>query len=108
MIDELVALHKVGEAVFPVDLDDIAQVIGLRAVSYEEVELIVDALEAEGLTVGEELRLADVDALRRLIGAARGLRDSLGRPPTSAELAAKTGLPAGTVAVMLRRARRAR
>ena len=108
IIDELVALHKLGEAVFPVDLNEVARVIGLRSVSYEEVERIVDALEAQGLCVGEDLSAVDVETLRRLMDAARELRQELGRPPSGAELGAKTGLPEATVAVMLRRARRAR
>ena len=101
IIDELVAHHKLGEAVFPVDLNEVARVIGLRSVSYEEVERIVDALEAQGLCVGEDLSAVDVETLRRLMDAARGLRQGVGRPPHGAELGAKARVPQAAVGVMV-------
>jgi hypothetical protein len=90
-----------------VDLDDIAEVVGLRAVSYEEVELIIERLEAEGLRVGEPLDEGDVAVMHAILAAARRLRLELGRRPTIEEIAAASDHAPHTVRRALEHAQRA-
>jgi ribosomal protein S12 methylthiotransferase accessory factor YcaO len=90
IVDTLVTRHRASGRV---DLNDIAEVIGPRAVGFEEVEHIVDRLEAAGLRVGDPLDTRDVASMRRIIVAAHRLRGELGRNPTVAELAAASGDP---------------
>lgn len=100
IIEELLARHRVEGRV---DLNDIAEVIGDRAVSYEEVEHIVDRLEAEGLRVGEPVDDQDVGVMRVVLEHARALRASLGRTPTVDEIAAASGHPTHVVRRALER-----
>jgi hypothetical protein len=98
IVQELLARHKptagARQTRYPrVDLDDIAEVIDARPVSYEEVETIIARLEAEGLTVGEPLTGRDVGIMRSVIVAAHGLTGRLRRRPTVDELSAQTGHP---------------
>jgi hypothetical protein len=74
-----------------VDLDDIAEVIDARAVSYEEVELIVDRLEAEGLSVGEPLNGEEIATMRCVVVTGHRLTAKLRRRPTIDEVAADSG-----------------
>lgn len=90
-----------------VDLDDIAEVVGPRAVSYEEVDLIIERLEAEGLRVGEPLDEADVAVMHAILAAARRLRLDLGRSPTVEETATASGHAQHTVRRALEHAQRA-
>jgi len=100
ILDELYARHhKAGR----VDLNDIAEIIGPRSVSYEEVDHIVERLEALGLVVGEPIDAIDVSIMKRVLGAARSLRTSLGRNPTIAEIAVSSGDPAHVVRRALER-----
>lgn len=104
IVDALVARHRASGRV---DLNDIAEVIGPRAVGYEEVEHIVDRLEAEGLRVGDPLTSRDVAAMRRIIVVAHRLRGELGRTPTVAEVAAAAESPEHAVRRALEAAGRA-
>lgn len=90
IVDTLVARHRASGRV---DLNDIAEVVGTRAVGFEDVEHIVDRLEAAGLRVGDPLDSRDVASMRRIIVTAHRLRGELGRTPTVPELAAATGHP---------------
>jgi hypothetical protein len=80
-----------------VHLNDLAEVIGPRAVTPDEVEELVTRLEAAGLRVGEELDAADVRVMREVLTGARRLRARLGRRPTVDEIAADTGHPGHAV-----------
>lgn len=90
VIGELLARHRSSGRV---ELDDIAEVIGERAVSYDEVELIVERLETEGLLVGEPVGEDEVEAIRLVLEKARELRVALGRTPTIAEVAEASAKP---------------
>jgi DNA-binding MarR family transcriptional regulator len=100
IIDELLERHR---AQGRVDLNDIDEVIGDRAVSYEEVEHIVDRLEAEGLEVGEPVDEHDIGVIRQVLEHARALRASLDRTPTVTEIARASGHPAHVVRRSLER-----
>jgi hypothetical protein len=98
---ELVARHRESGRI---DLDDIAEVIGTRAVSYDEVEYLVDRLEADGFEVGEGIGASDVEIMREVLESARGLRGSLGRSPTVDEIALASGKAPHVVRRALERA----
>jgi hypothetical protein len=80
-----------------VDLNDIADVIGTRAVTYEDVDEIITRLEAQGLSVGDSLTDREVDVMRSVVAAARRLNAELRRRPTVDEIAADSGHSAHTV-----------
>jgi hypothetical protein len=75
-----------------VTLDEVGEAVGVVAVSTDDVDALLAALEAAGReTVGPE-GARGVENLRRVLPAARGLAASLGRPPTLGELVRQTGL----------------
>lgn len=94
ILSELLSQHR---GTGRVALDDIAEVIDARAVTYEEVELIVDRLEAEGLSVGEPLGGQEIAVLRCVIVTGHRLTAKLRRRPTIPELALHSGHPESTV-----------
>ena len=94
ILQALLARHRASGRVH---LNDLAEVIGARAVTPEEIEHLVDRLEAEGLRVGEVLDDQDVGVLRAVLESARRLRASLGRRPSVEEIAADAGLPSHEV-----------
>jgi hypothetical protein len=86
-----------------VDLNDIEEVIGAEAVTYEDVEMIVERLEQEGLAVGEPMGEEDVDLMREVIETARRVREEKGGTPTVEEIAEGCGRPAYVVRRALER-----
>ena len=105
--DILRALRERHGETRSVDLNDIAEVIGERAVSYDEVGAIVDALETGGFEVGEAPTPADVQAMQRVIATARRLKGELQRAPTVEELAKSADVAPHVVRRALERAARA-
>jgi hypothetical protein len=94
MVRELVARHR---ATGRVDLNDIAEVIDCRAVTYEEVEHIIARLESEGLRVAEPLDGGDIGVIRTVLESARRLVTELQRRPTVDEIALACGHAPHTV-----------
>ncbi|HRI63871.1 MAG TPA: sigma-70 domain-containing protein [Polyangium sp.] len=101
IFEELVARHRESKRI---DLDDIAEVIGSRAVSQDEVEYLVDRLEAEGFSVGEGIDASDVEVMQVVLSKARELHRSLGRRPTVDEIAQGLSMPTYVVRRALERA----
>src|SRR5262245_14281775 len=83
VVRELLARHRPSGKV---DLNDIDEVIGTRPLSYDDVEEIITLLEAAGLRVGEPLDDEDIRVMQDILSSAQRLRQSLGRPPTVAEI----------------------
>ena len=102
IFDQLVTRHRDTKRI---DLDDIEDVIGTRAVSYDDVEMLVDRLEAEGFSVGEGIGSTDVEVMQQVLTHARTLRVSLGRNPTVDEIAVASAKPVYVVRRALERAR---
>jgi hypothetical protein len=75
-----------------VSLDALGEAIGTRAVTTDEIEAIVAALEAEGRTVGEPEAALGAARLAAVLEAARALAKELGRAPTRSEIAARAGM----------------
>jgi uncharacterized membrane protein len=88
VVEELLARHRASARV---ELDDIAEAIGERVVTYDEVEFIVERLEAEGLLVGEPMGDTALAMTRGVLDKARELRSTLRRTPTVAEIATALG-----------------
>ena len=94
VLSELLARHgEVGH----VHLNDLAEVLGDQPVTPEEVEALIDALEAAGLRVGEPLDGLDVMVIRQVVASARRLQASLSRRPTVEDIARDSGHPTHTV-----------
>jgi hypothetical protein len=94
ILNELLARHR---GTGHVHLNDLAEVIGVAAVTSDEVDELIARLEAEGLRVGEELDGEDVRVMREVLASARRLRGALARRPTVDEIAADCGHPAHAV-----------
>jgi hypothetical protein len=105
ILDALLRRHGPGERV---DLNDIGEVIGPRAVTYDEVDELVGALEARGRRVADLLDERDVATMKRVVAAARSLAAQLGRTPAAAEVASACGEAEHVVRRALEAAARAR
>jgi hypothetical protein len=90
VIEQLVARHGTRTRV---DLNDIAEVIDNRSISYEEVDLIISELAARGCAVGGEPTVREMAVLHEVLQAARKLRVELGRQPDVEEIAAAVEQP---------------
>jgi hypothetical protein len=75
-----------------VTLDAIGEAIGVIAVSTDDVDALMAALEGAGRVIRGPEGARGVGNLQRVLRAARDLAVSLGRRPTLAEIAAHTGL----------------
>jgi hypothetical protein len=94
ILEELLRRHR---ATGHVHLNDLGEVIGVMAISQDEVEALVDRLEAEGLRVGEALDGPDVLLMQGVLASARRLRAALGRAPSVEEIAVDAGQPTHVV-----------
>jgi hypothetical protein len=75
-----------------VTLDEIGDAVDLTPVSADDVDALIDALEAAGRAIVGPEGARGVEGLRRVLPAARLLAADLGRRPTVAEIVARTGL----------------
>jgi biotin operon repressor len=74
-------------------LNELADALGNRSVSYAEVEEMIEQLERGGIEL-ESPEPADLPAeLRQVILSARTLTGELGHAPTPSEIADRSGLP---------------
>lgn len=80
-----------------IELDTIGDEIGELAVSVDDIDRIITALEADGRLVGTPQPVAASADLGRVLQAARSLRASLGRTPTAPEIAAHAELELSSV-----------
>lgn len=72
-----------------VSLDAIGEAIGTSAVTADDIDALVSALEAEGRTVGEPEAALGTQRLAAVLTTARALAKELGRTPTRAEIAGR-------------------
>jgi hypothetical protein len=87
-----------------VSLDRVAEAIGAAAVTMQEIEAILDGLEAAGRRVEAELK-GPPAALAQVLKAARSFSAVSGRRPTLPEIAQHSGLSVGEVRFALLYAR---
>lgn len=89
IVDDLLAASADSREVH---LDAIGEAIGARAVSPPEIEAMIDALDAAGRKLVGPQGGAGEDRLKTVIATAKVLGPELGRKPTVAEIAARSGL----------------
>ncbi len=94
ILEEILGRHQAGDAVH---LNDLEEAIGDNAVSYEEVEEMVDLLEAAGLRVGEPPDEGGVEIIKKVVAAARKLAMVSGTKPTVEAIGREAGLPSRVV-----------
>lgn len=80
-----------------VTLDAMGEAIGARAITSEEIDAMISALEAAGRKVVAPAGGTGEARLKEVVAAARALGPELGRKPTVAEIAARSGLSAADV-----------
>ncbi|HEY8074869.1 MAG TPA: sigma-70 domain-containing protein [Labilithrix sp.] len=86
------ALLVASERSRQVTLDAIGDAIGARAVSHDEVDAILQALELRGRRVIAPEGGGGEERLRTVVVTARALTTELSRRPTIAEIASRSGL----------------
>lgn len=90
IVEALVAAAPPGEGVA---LDAIGDALGVLAVSQDEIDAMLDAIEAAGRRVmGPEGGNGEA-TLGVVLDVARALRLETGKAPTAPQIAAKAGLP---------------
>lgn len=89
---ELEAIVEVLAANQEVTLDAIGEALGTRAVSSEEIDLLIATLEARGVRVIGPEGGGGEERLRVVVGTARALAVELGRTPSAGEIAERSGL----------------
>ncbi|MET0790051.1 MAG: hypothetical protein ABW061_00895 [Polyangiaceae bacterium] len=87
-----------------VSLDRVAEAIGAAAVTMQDIEAILDALEAAGRRVEAELKDPPA-ALAQVLKAVRSFSAVSGRRPTVPEIVQHSGLSVGEVRFALLYAR---
>jgi len=92
VVDTLLAAGADG-----LSLDELADALGTKQASYEEVDAMIEQLE----TGGVDLRALAADKLhaqlRQVMTSARQLVTDLGRHPSTHEIAERAGLPQAEV-----------
>jgi len=86
IVDRLVA----GDA--PITLDAIGEAIGTLLVAQDEIDAMLTLIEARGRKVETPEGRHGEARLKRVLDAARALREELGRAPKPAEIGARAGL----------------
>lgn len=76
----------------PIELDAIGEAIGTLAVSADEIDLMLRAIELRGFTIATREGGNGEAILKTVVTTARTLRSELGRPPKPAEIAERSGL----------------
>ncbi len=91
------ALLAASEGAREVSLDAIGEAIGARAITSEEIDAMISALEAAGRKVVGPEGGAGEARLKEVVSAARALGPELGRKPTVSEIATRSGLSVAEV-----------
>lgn len=98
-------LLRDSEATGQVSLDQIGDAIGVRAISYVEVDAVISALENAGRTIEAGEKPRGEEHLQIIVRSIRELSVELGRRPTQPELAERTGLTRAEISHALQLAR---
>jgi hypothetical protein len=87
IFDALMAAHPQG-----LTLDELAEELSTKAVSYAEIDEIIGALEEAGVDLDGPPVPPRPEDLRQVLAAARALMQETGSRPSTIEIAARTGL----------------
>jgi hypothetical protein len=96
---ELQAIYDALLAAYPqgLTLDELGEELYRKPVSYADIDEIIGALEEAGFDLDGPPTPAKPEELHQVLSAARALYAETGNRPTTAELAARTGLDLRTV-----------
>jgi hypothetical protein len=97
LFDALLAAHPNG-----LTLDELSEELSNKAVTYADIDELVGALEGAGLDLEADASVGHPDELARVLTAVRALIAETGQKPSTAEIAARTGLTATAVRRALR------
>ncbi len=75
-----------------ISLDALGAAVGDVAVSTDELDAMISALEAKGRTVGTHSGKSGVAMLHSVLEAAREISEERGKKPTQTEIAERSGL----------------
>ena len=89
-------LAKAGDRTH-IALEEVADAIGVRAISSDEIEAILHALEGAGRVVDMDDASPLREHLKTVLKAARLWVTEQGRKPSPSDIAEKAGLPLETV-----------
>jgi Sigma-70 region 3 len=78
-------------------LDQVAEAIGTRRVTPDEIDALFEWLEAHGRSIGDPVGQGAAALLNEVLAAARSLRAELGRAPHPREIADETSLSIAAV-----------
>jgi hypothetical protein len=98
IVTRLLAVTMPGASV---SLDTIGEHVGAEPVTYDEIGVIIDALEQAGRHIADP-ELDATRALQQVLAAARAVRSASGRTPSLQELERATGLDRTAVLTALR------
>lgn len=87
LFDAIKAAHPDG-----LSLDDLAEELLYKPVSYGDIEEIIGALEDDGYDLEAPSPTASRDELTRVLAAARALTAETGKRPSPVEIAERAGL----------------
>jgi hypothetical protein len=86
------SLLAASEQTRVVELDAVGEALGVLAVSYDEIDALISALEAAGRSVQGPLGGGTEGRLKRVVEASRALSQENGRRPTLREVALRADL----------------
>lgn len=86
------ALLSASEDSRDVSLDEIGDALGVMAITADEIDQLVAALEAKGRNISGPFGGGGESRLKVVITTARVLQTELGRRPNAGEIAARTTL----------------
>ncbi|MET0391181.1 MAG: sigma-70 domain-containing protein [Polyangiales bacterium] len=89
IVEQLTEAYRDAGAV---PLDVLGEAVGLRFVSYPEVDAMISELESRGIEVSAPQSERSEELLRSVVSALRTLGPQLGRKPSTAEIAEQAGL----------------
>jgi len=75
-----------------VSLDQIGEALGTLAVTADEIDALITALEGAGRHIESPSGAQGVERLQKVLVAARALKAELGRAPSTQEIASRSGL----------------
>jgi hypothetical protein len=92
IVEQLVHTAQANGTGRDITLDALGEAIGIRAVSFPEVDAMIANLEARGFNLVTPDNLRGEQLLRSVLGSLRTLSPRLGRRPNHAEIAEHAGL----------------
>ncbi len=88
----LASLFVMSEKTKTISLDEIGEVLGVIAITTDEIDALLAALEARGRRVTAPSGGGGESRLKVVLATARELRAQLSRPPKPAEIAERASL----------------